>query len=177
MDQHSETRKQLPIYESDTHSLCFGLCHILWTRLKSLAIPGPISLHHEIDLHVQNKGCVFVPPKKQCAIFFFFQRKKKGGWGGSNFSSGCATVSQIFTSEVNLTGGSRCQMGFCSWTQKKGKKKKAEWALRSIAYLSITVRHFSQHLNKLTSALYQPACINSISLRRLTLFFPKQIRP
>lgn len=54
-------------------------------------------------------------------------------------------------------------------------KKKVEWAPRSIAYLSITVQHFSQHLNKLTSALYQPACINSISLRRLTLF-PKQIR-
>lgn len=50
------------------------------------------------------------------------------------------------------------------------KKKKVEWAPRSIAYLSITVQHFSQHLNKLASALYQPACINSISLRRLTPF-------
>lgn len=62
---------------------------------------------------------------------------------------------------------------YAKWTS--AAKKKVEWAPRSIAYLSITVQHFSQHLNKLTSALYQPACINSISLRRLTLF-PKQIR-
>lgn len=158
MDQHSETWKQLPIYESDTHSLCFGLCYILWTCLKSLAIPGPISLHQRIKT-------VSEFPQNYCALFL---------WIKKNFILEFAKVSQIFTSEVDLTGGSRCQMGFCSWTQKKGKK--AEWALRSIAYLSVTARHFSQHLNKLTSALYQPTCINSISLRRLTLF-PKQIRP
>lgn len=168
MDQHSETRKQLPIYESGTHSLCFGLCHILWTRLKSLAIPGPISLHHEIDLHVQNKGCAFVPPKNN-VLYSYFSKKKKTFPQNVPLWVRFSPLKWISQEAPDAKWASAAE-------RKKKEKKKAEWALRSIAYLSITVRHFSQHLNKLTSALYQPACINSISLRRLTLF-PKQIRP
>lgn len=112
-------------------------------------------LHHETP-NIENKCPVDICKKKKWTNF---------GWG--NFWSQPVWFGSPLLPELKCESHKRPQMDFhCQnkWSGYRG----------SIAYLSIALHHFSQHLNKLNSALYQPVCINSISAPKQITLFPNK---
>lgn len=145
-------------YGCNTTPLCFFLWCIFTSRLMSLAIPSMKNICYCI-----MKLLIL----KINALWIYAKKKKWTNFGWGNFWSQPVWFGSPLLPELKCESHKRPQMDFhCQnkWSGYRG----------SIAYLSIALHHFSQHLNKLNSALYQPVCINSISAPKQITLFPNK---